>query len=130
MRNEHHAETDTPPCRQARRLARRGHCKAGDLICFYATTKGVVAHAKVKSAPLKKSRSSIRHPETYPWLFELQDSQVYLDNPVVIDPDLRSQLAAFRGRDPDKSWAWFVQSTRRLSEHDFRALTRREDTDS
>ena len=32
-------------------------------------------------------------------------------------------LDAFHGRDPDGPWAWFVQATREVSEHDFRILT-------
>ena len=51
-------------------------------------------------------------------------SQVqWLPEPVPIDETMRSKLDAFQGRPPAANWAWFVQSTSRLSEHDFRLLT-------
>lgn len=102
----------------------RRHLKAGDWICFYATTKGVVAHAKVVSAPQKKRHPKVRHADIYPWVFRLENIKLYLDQPTVIDPAIRSQLDAFRGRDKDRFWAWFVQATRRISAHDFDILTR------
>lgn len=104
----------------------RKHLKPGDWICFYATTKGIVAHAKVISTPEKKLHHKVRHPETYPWVFRLDSVQLYLDKPVVLDAAVRSQLDAFRGRDLNKSWAWLVQATCRISAHDFNILTRRE----
>jgi len=54
----------------------------------------------------------------------VQEQQVYAQNPVVLDGTIRQNLDAFKGRDPDKPWAWFVQATRKITEHDFRALTR------
>lgn len=109
----------------------RRHLKPGDWICFYATTKGIVAHAEVASKPEKNS-----HPELskkyrwlskeYRWLFELKNTQLYLNKPVVIDAATRNRLDAFRGRDPNKSWAWFVQATRKITEHDFDILTRQQ----
>ena len=108
----------------AEKTSFRKHLKAGDWMCFYATGKGVVAHAKVISRPQKKPRSGIRHPERYPWTFSLKNPQLYLDKPVILDVDLRSRLEAFKRRDMSKSWAWFVQGTSRLSPHDFKILTR------
>lgn len=102
----------------------RKQLKPGDWICFYASTKGVVAHARVKTHPEKKFHPRLREPEKYPWVFSLHEIKLYLDKPVVINSDLRNQLDAFRGRDPSKSWAWFVQATRRITEHDFKLLTR------
>jgi len=46
------------------------------------------------------------------------------ENPVVIDAALRSKLDAFKKSDPNKAWAWFVQATRKITEHDFKILTR------
>ena len=97
--------------------------KPGDWICFYATTIGVVAHARVKTRPEDKPHPKVRHPERYPWTFSLDDVKLYSDNPVVIDANLRTQLDYFKERDAD-NWAWFVQATRRISEHDFKLLTR------
>jgi hypothetical protein len=97
---------------------------AGDRICFYATTKGVIAHAKVKTKPEEKTHPSARNPEDYPWVFEVENTKLYLDEPVAIDAEMRSHLNEFEGRDLNKRWAWFVQATRKVSKHDFDLLTR------
>jgi hypothetical protein len=102
----------------------RKRLKPGDWICFYATTKGVVAHAKVVSSPERKPHKRVRHPEKYPWTFRLENTALYLDAPVVIDAATRSRLDAFQGRDLERSWAWFVQATRKITEQDFKILTR------
>ncbi|HXF60387.1 MAG TPA: hypothetical protein VNK95_02145 [Caldilineaceae bacterium] len=102
----------------------RKHIKPGDWICFYATGKGVIAHARVSSLPEKMRHPKIRHPDKYNWIVQVRDAHLYLDRPVVIDAALRSQLEAFEGRDPNtSSWAWFVQATRRISRHDYYKLT-------
>jgi hypothetical protein len=100
----------------------RKHLKPEDWICFYATGKGVVAHAKVLTRPEKKPHKKVRHPEIYPWVFGLENAKLYLNEPIVIDPAARNQLDAFHDRDPSKSWAWFVQATRRITQHDFEIL--------
>ncbi len=102
----------------------RKNIKPGDRICFYSSGKGVVAHATVSSFPENKVDPRIKQAERYPWVFALKDARVYTDNPVVIDRSLRDRLPAFKSRDPDTTWAWFVQGTRRLSEGDFEILTR------
>lgn len=102
----------------------RKHLKQGDGICFYATGNGVIANAKVASTPENKPNPAIRDPERYPWVFELEDAKIYLENPIVIDAALRAKLDAFKGRDPNTSWAWFVQATRKVSAHDFEILVR------
>jgi len=104
----------------------RRELKSGDWVCFYATTVGVVGHARVASTPTRRPHPSLRHPERYPWVFELTDVEVYAETPVVVDAQLRSRLEIFRDRNPDKHWAWFVQATRWVTEHDFRILTARE----
>ena len=105
------------------RAFRGAHVKQGDFICFYRSARGVVAHAKVISSPEAKPDSPIRNPEIYPWVFDLSDIHVYLDKPIVISAKLRSTLDAFKNKDRNKSWAWFVQTTRRISSHDFSKLT-------
>lgn len=102
----------------------RKHIKPGDWICFYATAKGVVAHARVTSIPERRKHSKVRQPEKYPWIFDLKESQLYLDDPVILDTELRSKLDAFKGRDLNKRWAWYVQATRNVTSHDFNLLTR------
>jgi hypothetical protein len=81
----------------------RKHLRPGDWICFYATGKGVVAHAKVLTKPERKSHRKVRHPEIYPWVFGLENPHLYLNEPVVIDVAVRNQLDAFHDRDPNKS---------------------------
>jgi hypothetical protein len=102
----------------------RKRIKPGDWIAFYANGIGVVAHAKVASFPEKKPHRAVRDSERYPWVFRLSSAELYLERPVVIDRDLRSGLREFQHRDPNKSWAWFVQGTGTVEEHDFRVLTR------
>jgi hypothetical protein len=99
--------------------------KSGDWICFYATGKGVIAHAKIVSKPENKPHRSLRHPDKYPWTFQLDNAVLYPDTPVVISAEARSNLDAFQGRDPTNPWAWFVQATHKLTEHDFNLLVRR-----
>ena len=88
------------------------------------TGNGIVAHATVNSSPKKEKRQEIRNPESYPWIFSLKDPELYLDNSIIIDKSLRSKLDAFKGKDLNKLWAWFVQSTRKITEHDYGLLTR------
>ena len=102
----------------------RKQLKPGDWICCYASSVGVVAHAKVVSAPQRMRHPKIRNPDSYPWVFNLDGPCLYLDEPVPIDADLRAQMDAFRGRDANGSWSWLVQGTRSLSKHDFQVVTR------
>ncbi len=101
----------------------RKHLKPGDRMCFYAAGKGIVAHATVGSAPEKTPHPAVRHSDKYSWVFKVNDAQLYLEEPVAVDAEMRSQLEKFQGRDLTKPWAWFVQATRRLSQHDFEVLT-------
>jgi hypothetical protein len=101
----------------------RKHIKPGDWIGFYANGKGVVAHARVASLPEKKPHKAVRAAERFPWVFRLSEPTLYIDKPVVIDAELRGRLEAFKGRDPKKSWAWYVQGTGKVTENDFRILT-------
>lgn len=104
----------------------RKHIKPGDRICFYATGKGVVADARVVSRPERNPHPKVYHPEKYPWVFRLDNATLYIDEPIVIDAEVRTRLDAFQDRDPNRPWAWFVQVTRKISEHDFSILTRAE----
>ena len=101
----------------------RKDLKPGDWICFYATTVGVIAHARVASTPQKRHHPGVHSLEDYPWVFSLSDVHIYVDEPIVIDAQLRSRLDAFKGRSLEKHWAWFVQATRRITERDFAILT-------
>jgi len=104
----------------------RMHLKQGDQICFYASGIGVVAHAEVASGPERKSNLPLAPLlERYPWVIRLDKVSLYLEEPIAIDSVTRSYLEAFQGRNPNANWAWLVQSTRKLTQHDFRLLTRR-----
>jgi hypothetical protein len=103
----------------------RKQIKPGDWVCFHASGKGVIAHAKVMSRPEKKPHPRVSHPDKYPWTFRVGEATLYLDDPVIIDAEVRAKLQAFQDRDLDKSWGWFVQATRRISANDFDILTRR-----
>lgn len=98
--------------------------KPGDWICFYATATGVVAHARVRSSPVQKHHPLVRHPEKYPYVFEVDSVSIYTENPVVLSAELRAKLDAFQERDSSKRWAWFVQGTGRVIKHDFMLLNR------
>lgn len=107
----------------------RKHIKPGDWICFYASGGvGVVGHAKVASSPREESHPAVQRPERYPWVFDLTNPEFYVDEPTVIDADLRAKLDAFEDKDPGDRWAWFVQATRSVSRHDFLVLTQQLDS--
>jgi hypothetical protein len=97
--------------------------KPGDWICFYWSTVGVVAQAEVASTPERKKLPQVTYPDLFPWAFKVRSVRFFFDRPIVVDADVRDRLDAFKGKNPDAPWAWLVRSTRRLSEHDFRALT-------
>jgi hypothetical protein len=100
--------------------------KTGDLICFFSSGIGVVAHAEVASAPEKKTIAGVQDPDRFPWAFKVKDVHYYLDKPVVIDAALRANLDAFKKANAEAPWGWFVASTKILSEHDFTLLTNKQ----
>lgn len=112
------------------RTPRRADLKAGDRLCFYGTTRGVVAQAEVASAPERGSVEGVYDPNRFPWRFRVTNVRFFFDEPIVIDAGLRSRLDVFRDRDPGRSWAWFVQSTREVTAHDFAVLTGAADPES
>jgi hypothetical protein len=99
----------------------RRHIKTGDCICFYSAGKGVVAHAQVASRP--KRTKNPHHLGQSQWVFQVTDVHLYLEKPVIIDAALRSRLEAFKKSEQNKSWAWFVHATRKVTEDDFKVLT-------
>jgi hypothetical protein len=103
----------------------RRSLKPGDRISFYQAQVGVVAEATVASPPERKLVKFAKDPERFPWSFKVKDVRYFFGKPIVIDAALRSQLDAFRGRDPGKAWAWFVQATRIVTPADFDRLVGR-----
>lgn len=108
--------------------AGRKHLRAGDHVCFYAAKVGVVATAEV-AGTADKVLSLSELPEedakhTEP-IYKVPLTNVrWLPEPIPFDESLRSQLDVFRERSPSAPWSWFIQSTSKVSEHDFRLLTR------
>lgn len=90
-----------------------------DHICFYVAKKGVCAHAIISSdaKELKSFDGGLK------WEFKLDSTHIYYNNPNKISEDLRSDLDAFNGKDVGK-WSWFVQTTRYITENDFKLLIR------
>lgn len=101
----------------------RKQLKPGDRLAFYESGKGVVAEAEVASVPELRKVTYVRHAEKYPWAFKVTNVRYFFDRPIPIDNEIRGKLEAFEGRDRQRSWSWFVQGTRLLSERDFDALT-------
>jgi hypothetical protein len=101
----------------------RKELKPGDRLCFYETGTGIVATARVASAPERRDVPRVHSPEKYPWAFQVDEVRYLFEAPIVIDAAMRAELDAFRGRDTTAPWAWFVQATRKISQHDFGRLT-------
>jgi hypothetical protein len=100
--------------------------REGDRLCFYEAGVGVIAEATVASKPELRYVPFNPDPERYPWAFKIKNVRYFFDNPVVLrDAELRSRLRAFKGKDANGPWAWFVQGTHLVSEHDFKILVRR-----
>ncbi len=107
----------------------RKRLKPGDRICFYETGVGIVAEATVASHPERKppaTKVAVINKERFPWSFRVRDVRFFFESPIVIDSDLRAKLVAFRNRNPESPWSWFVQSTRIVTEHDFEILVGKE----
>lgn len=102
----------------------RNELKPGDWLCFYATGKGAIGHAKVMSIPEKKPHLKVLYSEKYPWTFKVDEAKLYLDNPKIIDAEMRKKLSAFKDKPLQQNWGWFLYSARKISEEDFKILTR------
>lgn len=111
--------------------AHRRNLRVGDRACFYAARgtrgsgSGVVAVADITGRadqliPAAELPSSASSDSLYRVPLA---NVVWLSHPIPIDASLRARLDAFRDRRLDTPWAWFIQSTNRLSAHDFAVLT-------
>jgi hypothetical protein len=97
--------------------------KVGDWICFYVAKKGVVGHARVTSPPQETLHDWLPRPERYPWVFRLENIRLYLDHPIRFELTVRKKLEAFKGRENEDNFGWFVRSTHRISKKDYDVLT-------
>ena len=93
--------------------------KPGDLICF-EVGKDVVAHAEVESGPVYRLHYKVEDPVSYPWVITVKNVHLYFDDPVKFD------LAHldFRPNPRQCVFNYGLVSAWRLTEHDFRLLTK------
>jgi hypothetical protein len=105
----------------------RKRIRAGDQVCFYAAGVGIVGHGTAAADAAEERHAAVGDPGSYPWVLRLAGVKLYVEDPVVLDADLRAQLDAFRDVRPEARsiWSWFVQASHRMSEHDFRLCTRK-----
>lgn len=100
----------------------------GDRACFYAAgLHQVVAYADVVGkidAPV----SPEDWPEPNPQrdvLYKMPLANVtWLTPPTPLDREVRAQLDALAGKNPDDNWGLYFQTSRRLGDADFKRLTR------
>ena len=105
----------------------RSKFKQGDQCCFFADRFGVVATAEIAGgADQEVSWEDWPGPaDSCQGMYELPLTNVeWLPSPIRITSELRASLDAFAGK-PSSPWAWFVQNTTCLTEHDFQILTGR-----
>jgi len=105
--------------------ANRKRITTNDVCCFYAKGVGIIARAVVTGPVVDVVRAhewpGTEAPSEDVFRVPLRDV-VWLEEATDVAP-LRPDLDAFRGKDLTRTWGWFVQSTGRLSEHDFKLLT-------
>ena len=104
----------------------RKSMREGDWIAFYAVIRGVVAFAQIAGEANLLVQPS-EWPEPIPpnkpaYKIPLLNI-TWLKAPTKVDAEARAKLDAFQGRDPNGNWSWLVQTTRRLSQDDFKRLT-------
>ena len=95
----------------------------GDWLCFYAAKRGIVGHARICSSMRELSDPIVRAGVRFFWAVELDSIEIYPDNSHILSPEVRVRLDAFKGKTDITMWSWFVQATRRITEHDFHILT-------
>lgn len=96
---------------------------AGDRICLYVGGKGIVAKAAIAADPEREPAPGLRTGTRFTWRVRLAKMKP-IDPPIPINTELRSQLDAFKGREPTLPWSWFVQSTKRVTSADYDLLTK------
>src|SRR5262249_1396033 len=106
----------------ARYTPGRNRMKAGDKICFYLKRRGVGAEAEL-GEPSSRVPYELEEFTAAKFMYPFRVRHArFLENPVVIDSNLRRRLDAFKGRGV-VGWQWFVRQTRSLSRRDFLLLT-------
>lgn len=105
--------------RIGKRTAYRDDIKPGNKICFYAAKTGIVATAKAASETKNKSHPDIKKHRKQ---INLKDIKIF-DEPIELTEELRKKLSHFQGKAASGSWGWFVSTTRKLTEKDYKLLT-------
>jgi hypothetical protein len=103
----------------------RTRISAGDQCCFYIPKVGVVARAVISGrADVRMTPANWPGPNDYSAdVFRVPlESVEWLPAPLPINAALRAAMDAFVGKDASKPWAWLIQTTNQLTEHDFRLL--------
>ena len=100
----------------------------GDRACFYAAgLHQVVAYADVVgkiNAPVSPEEWPEPNPQS-DVLYKMPLANItWLKPPTQLDLDLRGQLEALAGKNPAGNWGLFFQTSRRLTQQDFKRLTR------
>jgi hypothetical protein len=95
-----------------------------DQICLYETGAGVVAEATASGPPENRVPDFVPDASRFRWSVHVERVRYFFSDPVAINADLRARLDAFRGKDPNRAWAWFVQGAKPVTRHDFELLTR------
>lgn len=108
---------ESTPCRK--------YLRAGDRACFYAARAGIVAAATITgeaTTPLRDDEVPTGPPAQRLYRVPLGDV-VWLPEPIKLDKALLARLDAFHDKPDPSAWNWIVQTTRRLTAHDFEILT-------
>lgn len=107
-----------------KRTPGRKFIKPGDWICFYATGKGAIAHARVLSRPEYNPHPRVKNSEKYPYTFKVDEATLYLDNPKFLNLEIRKKMDYFQGKNPEYRWGFILQATRKVTPHDFKLIIR------
>lgn len=106
--------------------------KTGDFLCFYASGGfGVIATARVANPPHKDPQfPGLTKPSRWSWVVNLDNAKLFLNSPITINREMRARLDAFKEKDLDAAWGWFVVSVHKVSQRDFDLLTQVSDAES
>ena len=99
----------------------------GDRACFYAAKTHTIMAMATIAGSLDHHVDADEWPGPGPYdgsVYKVPLSEiVWLEPAPVLDAAMRSTLDAFKDKVAGAGWSWLVQSTRRITEHDFRRLT-------
>jgi hypothetical protein len=107
--------------------AGRKHLQAGDYVCFYAAKVGVVATARI-AGPADTILTQAEWPEPTPMDHEVYKVPLkdilWLPQPRPLTKAVRAKLDVFKEHGLDVNPGFLVQTTRKLTPHDFEVLAK------